>query len=119
MASAALALIVLLGALQLPNSAPGCIAAVTVMPTGPVLSGQTVTFTDGTLVNPSTRFLSRAWSFGDGTSVTSAQADQVAATHAYVNREAHSTAVTARLTERTGLGSCTTTVTLTISPSEI
>jgi len=118
MASATFALIALF-ALQLPSSGPGCIAAVTAVPTGAVFSGQTVTFADGTLVNPLTRFLSRSWTFGDGSSVTSTQSAQLTATHAYVNRTGHTIALTARLSERTGLGSCTTTYAVTISPISI
>jgi len=118
MASAALALI-LAAAVLLPPSAPGCIAAMTVVPPGTVSSGQTVTFTDGTLVNPATRFLSRQWSFGDGSTAVSARADQVDATHAYVNRTARPMTVTVRLTERTGLGSCSTTASFTVSPQSM
>lgn len=118
MASAALALI-LAAAVLLPPSAPGCIAAMTIVPSGLVYSGQTLTFTDGTLVNPSTRFLSRQWSFGDGSGATSARADQVDATHTYVNRTTSAMSVTVRLTERTGLGSCSTTALLTVSPQSV
>lgn len=119
MASAAFALVALVAALQLPSSGPGCIAAVTAVPTGAVFSGQIVTFTDGTLINPMTRFLSRSWSFGDASAVTSTQPAQLTATHAYINHTGHTTALTVRLTERTGLGSCTTTYAVAVSPMSI
>lgn len=100
----------------LPPSAPGCIAAITSSVIGSALSGQTVSYTDGTVINPATHFLSREWSFGDGSSATSTHAADVTATHTYVNHTSSTERFTVRLVERTGLGSCATSVTVDVSP---
>lgn len=109
----------LVAAVQLPPSAPGCIAALTVVPSGPVLSGQTLTFTDGTLINPSTHFVSRTWTFGDGTTSTSTEPQPLTVPHTYVNRTGRTEKITVRLVERTGLGTCSTSISFDVGASSI
>lgn len=103
----------------LPGSGPGCIAAITAVPNGPLLSGQTVTFADGTLVNPSTRFVSRTWDFGDGATETSPQSQQMTVTHTYVNRTGHTEKITVHFTERTGFGTCATTLSFDVGAASL
>lgn len=110
---------VLLGAITLPPSGPGCIAAITIVPSGTLFSGQTLTMTDGTIVNPETRFLSRTWSFGDGASEKSTSLTGTTTTHVYVNDGVHTTRFEVRLTERTGLGTCDTSVSIDVSPTSL
>ncbi|MGH7738063.1 MAG: PKD domain-containing protein [Candidatus Tyrphobacter sp.] len=119
MALGPIAVIALLAAVRLPISAPPCIAAVTVVPSTSIASGQTVTFTDGTLVNPATRFISRTWTFGDGSATTSTQVTTTDAVHTYVNRTGRTLDLTVRLTERTGLGTCTTMLALAVGSTRL
>lgn len=94
---------------------PGCIAAVTASPGTTLMSGQTLTFTDGSSISPLTHFISRTWYFGDGTIATSTKQGEVTATHVYVNTSGREQDLTMRLTVRTGLSSCTTTASLQVS----
>jgi hypothetical protein len=103
----------------LDAGAPGCIAAITQVPMGAVLSGQTVTLTDGTIISPTTHFVSRTWTFGDGTVATSTQPSAKTATHVYVNRTRQTMTITVRLSERTGTDTCTTSVHVEVSPISI
>ncbi len=98
---------------------PGCIAAVTASPSTEVMSGQTVTFTDGSSISPQTRFLSRTWSFGDGAISKSTNASETTATHVYVNGAGSDESLTLRLTVRTGRSSCTTTLQMQVSTESL
>ncbi len=109
---ASLALILLGSSL---GGGPGCIAAVTASPSTSLMSGQTVTFTDGSSISPVTRFVSRSWSFGDGSVEKSTNANATTATHVYMNTTGREENLTMRLTERTGLSTCTTSLQLQVS----
>lgn len=86
---------------------------------GVAMSGETVTFTDGTLISPTTRFISRTWNFGDGTVATSSQPDARTVTHVYVNRTGRTVRVTIRLSERTADDACAQSIQVEISPISI
>jgi PKD domain len=107
---------VLAGA-QSPPSPPGCIAALTKVPLGAAASGQVVTFTDGTIVSPMTRFVSRTWEFGDGTSATSTRAGDVSVTHSYENGTGRVESVTVRLAVKTALAPCSTALQFDVEPA--
>ncbi len=109
--------LVLLGASL--GGGPGCIAAVTASPSTSLMSGQTVTFTDGSSISPATHFVSRAWSFGDGAISKSTRADATTVTHVYVNTAGQEENLTMRLTVRTGLSTCTTSVPLQVSTESL
>ena len=94
---------------------PGCIAAITTSATGTVLSGQVVTFTDGSSISPLTRFVSRTWSFGDGSVEKSTNPNVLTVNHVYVNDSGREKDLTVRLIERTELSTCTTTTQLQVS----
>lgn len=109
----------LVGATGLNSGAPGCIAAITQIPMGAVLSGQTVTFTDGTIISPTTHFISRTRNFGDGHVVTSSQPNASTLTHVYVNSTGRTMTVTVRLSERTGADACSQSTNVEVSPISI
>lgn len=98
------------------QSGPGCIAAIISIPIGPIESGETVTFTDGSLISPTTKFLSRTWNFGDGAVLTSNKASETLATHTYFNAARASRTFTIRLSERTGQDSCAAVGRLEVTP---
>lgn len=105
------------GAAEPRTEGPGCIAAVTSVPIGQISSGETVTLTDGSVVSPTTRFLSRTWSFGDGDGATSTQAAATTVTHEYVNTSSQVRAFTVRLVVRTAAGTCTTSLHVQVAPA--
>jgi hypothetical protein len=96
---------------------PGCIAAMTSVPAGPIASGETVTFTDGSIISPVTRFISRTWEFGDGATLKSATSGDSSVTHSYANRTGKTQLLTARLIVRTRLGDCSTSVQIVVESS--
>jgi hypothetical protein len=95
---------------------PGCIAAVTAIPMGPVPSGQIVALTDGSIISPVTHFVSRTWDFGDGNSAQSVQPSDTTVTHAYVNATGQTRTFIVRLRERTGQGTCGTSLHVQVTP---
>jgi hypothetical protein len=99
------------------DGGPGCIAAITSFPSAPVQSGESITFTDGSIISPTTHFVSRTWSFGDGTTETSTDPNATSVTHAYVNRTGSAQRQTVRLTERTGTNGCTTQLQIEVEPA--
>jgi hypothetical protein len=99
------------------DGGPGCIAAITSVPSGPVQSGQSITFTDGTIVSPTTHFVSRSWSFGDGTTETSGDSNATSVTHAYQNHTGRTQLQRVRLTEHTGLSDCSAQVQIQVEPA--
>jgi hypothetical protein len=96
---------------------PGCIAAITAIPMGQVSSGQVVTLTDGSIISPTTHFVSRMWSFGDGDSATSTQASQATVTHEYVNVSNQTRVFVVRLVERAAAGTCATSLKIEVAPA--
>lgn len=99
------------------DGGPGCIATIISVPTGSVQSNEAVTFTDGTIISPATHFISRTWSFGDGTTQQSNDASATSVTHSYVDRTEAPQRQTVRLTERTGLSACSTQVQIEVEPA--
>lgn len=98
------------------SGGPGCIAAITSNPNTPIASGESMSFTDGSIISPTTHFVSRTWSFGDGTTTTSGDPENTTVTHAYVNRSGRAQRPTVRLTEHTGTSECAAELQIEVEP---